>query len=199
MVDSDWVDGGSVVIGEQGSLVGDLELPVEPDPGGQGEQSLADADEHPAQAATTVLFQAELVLEGVDDRLDPLAHPTQRPEPARLIVAIRTEKAGSQGHDVAFERPTGKPRIGQDDRARRPCLLAGGVVQQHLGDLALAKGRSGQPPGDRPAVGAHSSTLTIPSWIPRAPSWSVTQNTRKVSAAANRNHFSCWRSTSCDR
>src|SRR5215213_11203645 len=112
MVDSDWVDGGSVVIGEQGSLVADLEFPVEPDPGGQGEQSLADADEHPAQAATTVLFQAELVLEGVDDRLDPLAHPTQRPEPARLILAIRTDEASSQPTEVALEGPTGKALVG---------------------------------------------------------------------------------------
>src|SRR5829696_9388770 len=108
MIVSDWVDGASVVIGEQGPLVVGLELPVEPDPGGQGEQPLGDADEHPTQGAATMLFQAELVLEGVDDRLDPLAHATQRSEPARLILAIRTEEAGSQRSDVAFERPTGK-------------------------------------------------------------------------------------------
>jgi hypothetical protein len=62
MVDSDWVDGGSVVIGEQGPLVLDLELPVAPDGGGQGEQALADADEDSAEGAAMVLFQAELVL-----------------------------------------------------------------------------------------------------------------------------------------
>src|SRR5215218_10254137 len=96
MDDSDWVDGGSVVIGEQGPFVLDVELPVEPDRGGQGEQPLADADPDPAQGAATVLLQPKLVFEGVDDRLDPLAHPTQRPEPARLILAIRTDEASSQ-------------------------------------------------------------------------------------------------------
>src|SRR5918995_854413 len=152
MVDSDWVDGGSVVIGEQGPLVLDLELPVAPDGGGQGEQALADADEDSAEGAAMVLFQAELVFEGVDDRLDPLAHPAQRAEPARLILAIRTNEAGAQRTEVALEGPTGKPLIGQDDRARRQGMLAGSVIQQRLGDLALTKLGGGQAPGDRHAV-----------------------------------------------
>src|SRR4029453_8453969 len=109
MVDSDWVDGESVVIGDHRALVLDLELPVEPDRGGQGEQPLADADEDSAEGAAMVLFQAELVFEGVDDRLDPLAHPAQRAEPARLILAIRTNDAGAQCIEVALEGPTGNP------------------------------------------------------------------------------------------
>jgi hypothetical protein len=35
-----------------------------------------------------MLLQPELVLEGVDDRLDPLVHPAQRPEPVGLILAV---------------------------------------------------------------------------------------------------------------
>ena len=128
-----------MVIGDHRALVLDLELPVEPDRGGQGEQPLADADEDPAEDAATVLLQAELLLEGVDDRLDPLAHPAQGPEPARLILAVGADQEGPQPSDMALERLAGKALVGQDDRARGQGLLAGGVVQQHLGDLAFAK------------------------------------------------------------
>src|SRR5918994_5593954 len=96
MVDSDWRGDRSGVIGQQGALVRLAELPVEPDRCGQGEQPLGDAGEHPAQGAATMLFQPELVLEGVDDRLDPLAHPAQRPEPVGLVGAVgRTSRAPS--------------------------------------------------------------------------------------------------------
>ena len=44
-----------MVIGEQGPLVVDLELPVAPDGGGQGEQPLADADEDSAEDAALAL------------------------------------------------------------------------------------------------------------------------------------------------
>ena len=152
MVDSVWLGGGSVVIGEQGPLGGDPQLPVEPDPSGQGEEPLTDADNDPAQRATTMAFQSKLVLEGVDDRLDPLAHPTQRPEPARLVAAVRADQPGTQPSDVAFELGTGQALVGQDDGAHRQRLPAGGVIQQHLGDLALAEGGDGQAPGDGHAV-----------------------------------------------
>src|SRR6266511_5928899 len=104
MVDSVWVGAGSVVIGEQGALVGKAELPVEPDHRCEGEQSLAHADEHPAQGAAAMLFQPELVLESADDRLDPLAQPAQRPEPAWLVGAVGTDQNRAQRTDVAFER-----------------------------------------------------------------------------------------------
>jgi len=72
-----------------------------------------------------MLFQAELLLEGVDDRLDPLAHPTQRPEPSRLILAVRTDEAGAQRPDVLFEGSTGKPLVGQEIvPAARACWRA---------------------------------------------------------------------------
>src|SRR4029453_1302412 len=118
MVDSDWVDGESVVIGDHRALVLDLELPVEPDRGGQGEQALADADEDPAEDAATVLFQAELLLEGVDDRLDPLAHPAQGPNRRGSSVRSGADQEGPQPCDMALERLAGQALVGQDDRAR---------------------------------------------------------------------------------
>src|SRR5438034_1075567 len=95
------MDEGLVVVGQQRALVGLTELPVEPDRGGQGEQPLGDADEHPAEGTATMLLQPELLLERVDDRLDPLPHPAQRPEPARLVLAIRPDEAGPHRSDVA--------------------------------------------------------------------------------------------------
>src|SRR5918994_1253406 len=115
MIDSDWA-GGSVVKGQQGPLGSDAELPVEPDRGGQGQQSLADADKDPAQG----------------------------PEPARLILAVGADQEGAQPSDVAFELGPGQALVGQDDRAGRQGLLAGGVLQQRLGDLAFAKAGAGQ-------------------------------------------------------
>ena len=47
MLDADLVGAGSGVVGDQGPLVLETELPVEQDRGGQREQSLADADNDP--------------------------------------------------------------------------------------------------------------------------------------------------------
>src|SRR5207247_9614179 len=128
---------GSVVVGYQGRLVLDAELPVEQDRGGQREQSLADADNDPAQGSATMLFQPELVFEGVDDRLDPLAHPTQRPEPIRLVLAVWADEVGRQRSEVLFEGSTSESLVGQDGRARGRGLLVGRVVEVGLGDVAL--------------------------------------------------------------
>ena len=86
-------------------------------------------------------FQPELVLEGVQGALDPLAHAAKRPEPAWFVLAIRADQPCPQLADVLVERAAGKALVGQDDRARGQCLLAGGIVQQRLGDLALAQAR----------------------------------------------------------
>jgi hypothetical protein len=106
----------------------------------------------PAQGSATMLFQPELVFEGVDDRLDPLAHPTQRSEPIRLVLAVWADEVGPQRSDVLFEGSTGESLVGQDDRARGQGLLASGVLQQRLGDLAFPEPGGGQTPGDRHAV-----------------------------------------------
>lgn len=63
MIDSDWVGEDSVVVGDQGTLVGLAELPVEPHAGGQGEQALCHPHEHPAKGAAAVLLQPKLAFE----------------------------------------------------------------------------------------------------------------------------------------
>src|SRR5512132_2295228 len=95
MTDVDWLV-GSVVVGDQGALDRGGEPPVEPDPSGQGQQSLRDADPEALDGVGAVAFQAELILEGVEDRLDPLAHPAQRAEPARLIGTVGTDQSSVQ-------------------------------------------------------------------------------------------------------
>ena len=109
MSDSDWMVGGLVVIGEQGALIGDPELPVEPDDRGQGQQPLTDADIVPAQGAARVLFQAELVLEGVEGALNPLAHAAKRPEPARLVLTVGADQPRAQLAEVVVEVAAGEP------------------------------------------------------------------------------------------
>jgi hypothetical protein len=68
-----------------GSRILRAEVPVEPDGRGQGQQPLHDPHEQPLRGAATVLFQPELALEGIDDRLDPLANPTKPSVPVRLV------------------------------------------------------------------------------------------------------------------
>jgi hypothetical protein len=119
----------SATRGDQAALVLGALLPVEADRGGQGQHPLADPDEHPAQGSATMLFQPELVFEGTDDRLDPLAHPAQRPEPAPLTLAVGPQQMRVQAAEVGLERFAGKPLVAQDDRAGRQRTLPGRVVQ----------------------------------------------------------------------
>src|SRR4029450_4554503 len=92
MIASDWADGVSVVVGDEGALVGRAGLPVPPDRRGEGEQALGDPDAPPPQGPAPVACQAELVLEGVEGALDPLAPATQRPMPARLIGTVGAQQ-----------------------------------------------------------------------------------------------------------
>src|SRR4249919_3956904 len=92
MIASDWLEELSVVVGDQGALVGGADLPVPPDAGGQGEQPLGDPDIDPGQGPAPVAFQPELVFEGVEGALDPLSPATQRPMPAWLIGTVGTHQ-----------------------------------------------------------------------------------------------------------
>src|SRR5215212_4760930 len=95
-----------MVVGDQAALVVDAELPVEPDPGGQGEQPLGDPDPQPLRGVGAMAFQPELVFAGVEGALDPLAEATQRPEPVRLVTAVgRTSTAPSSPICWAKARP----------------------------------------------------------------------------------------------
>src|SRR5215218_1817868 len=143
MSDVDWLV-GSVVVGDQGAL----------DPGGQGGQPLGDPDSQAVDGVGAVAFQAELVFEGVEDGLNPLADPAQVAEPVRLITTVGTAQGGVQASHELVELPSRQPLVGQDDHARAQHPLAGGTVHQDLGRLALAELGVGQAPGHRHPVRA---------------------------------------------
>jgi hypothetical protein len=63
---------GSVVVGDEGAHHGLSGVVVVPDRGGEREDALQDADEHPGGGVAAVPFQVELTLEGLVDRLDGL-------------------------------------------------------------------------------------------------------------------------------
>jgi hypothetical protein len=123
MIDSDWGGMGLVVVGDERAVWLHAQLPVEPDAGGQGEQALDDPGVDPGRGATTMLFQAKLAFEGVDDRLDPLAHRPQRPEPGRLVAAVGTHQHRAQARDVPVDLGASKALV--DDEARPGWRLAG--------------------------------------------------------------------------
>jgi hypothetical protein len=58
----DWLV-GSMVVSDQRALDRGIELPVEPDPSGQGQQPLSDPDPEAVDGVGAVAFQAELVFE----------------------------------------------------------------------------------------------------------------------------------------
>jgi hypothetical protein len=65
----------SVVIGDQGALDGCADGPVVPDRSVEGEQAPDDAGPQAGRDRAAMAFEAELVLQGPDDRLDALAQP----------------------------------------------------------------------------------------------------------------------------
>jgi len=74
---TDSVKSALVVVGDQGPLAVDAGGPVAPDAGGEGEKSLGDAGEHALVGSSAVVFQVELALQGLVDRLDPLPHTAE--------------------------------------------------------------------------------------------------------------------------
>ena len=92
MTDVDWL-ASSVVVGDQRALDRGAQLPVEPDRGGQGQQPLGDPDPGALDGVGAVALQAELVFEGVDDRLDPLADTTLCPELLMRFVMMVGSRA----------------------------------------------------------------------------------------------------------
>src|SRR4029453_5426451 len=121
MIASDWVVGISVVVGEQGPLVRGAGLPVPPDRGGQGQQPLGDTDVDAGQGSSPVAFQPELVFEGVEGALDPLAPPTQRAQPVGSPArAGRRRAAPWAAPNCSNSRPANplSPRMSSPGRSR---------------------------------------------------------------------------------
>jgi hypothetical protein len=63
----------------------------EPDGGGQSEQTLGDACEHPGRGAPAVSFQTELTLQGLVDGFDPLTNAAEVAVAVGLVLAVRTQ------------------------------------------------------------------------------------------------------------
>src|SRR5512132_4571444 len=81
------VVGVLVVVGDQGALDWGVDLAVEPDRGVEGEQALHHARPQPGRDPATWAVQAELVLEGPDDGLDPLPQPVREDSTLGLVGA----------------------------------------------------------------------------------------------------------------
>ena len=96
-----------MVVGDQGALVGRVDLPVPADPGGQGEQTLGDPDPDPGQGAAAMALQPELVFEGVEGALDPRPPTAQRAVPVGLVGAVGTQQRGATTSDQLLEVLTG--------------------------------------------------------------------------------------------
>src|SRR6266540_1278556 len=149
MIASNWVV-GSVVVGDQGALVGRAGLPVPPDPSSQGEQPLRDPDPDPLRGAAAVMFQAELAIEGAEGALDPLADAPQRPNPALLVGPVGAQQPRHVLADELVELAAGEALVADQQQAwAQPGTL---VVEQGRHDLTLAQLGAGQAPGDGKAV-----------------------------------------------
>ena len=89
--------GRSVVVSGQGALDRCSYLPVVPDAGVEGQQPLEDPGPQAGGDASAVAFEAELVLQGPDDRLDPL------PQPVREVAGSLLVLIGTSGSPVLCE------------------------------------------------------------------------------------------------
>ena len=92
------------------------EQPAVPDAGGEGEHALADAGAHAFGDPAAVLFEVELVLGGVVDRLDPLADPAELAESRLLVLAVGAHERGVEGRDDVLELAR-ESLVGDDDLA----------------------------------------------------------------------------------
>ena len=87
--------GSSVIVRDQGALDRRADLPVVPDAGVEGEQPLHDAGPQPGGDPAAVAFEAQLVLQRPDDRLNPLAQPV-RELPGPFVFAGRADQGQAQ-------------------------------------------------------------------------------------------------------
>src|SRR5262249_59840563 len=107
-----------VVVGDEGTLVWGSGGPVVPDGGGQGQQPLGDAGEDAVGGVGAVAFQAELALEAVVDRFDPLAEPAEVAVPVRLVAAGGAQPMHAQGGDLGLHLAPRQGPVRPDRGAR---------------------------------------------------------------------------------
>src|SRR6266536_3982367 len=154
-----------VVVGDQGSLDGCADIPVVPDAGVEREQALDDPGPQAGGDAAAVAFEAELVLQGPDDRLDPLAQPVREVPGGLLVLTGRADQreaqvvAGEEGLGLL----AGQALVSDDGGAGRGAV--GWVVLEHLpGFLAFAEelGIGQAEAGDGAVAGADEQQLGSP-------------------------------------
>src|SRR5512139_2589213 len=101
---------GSVVVGDQ-AATGLADLPVVPDGRPEGEQPLADARPEPVHPVGAVTLQGELVLELVEDRLDPLANGAERAVAGRLVAAVGAQEGAAEASDQLLDLGPREPLV----------------------------------------------------------------------------------------
>ena len=110
------VRGVLVVVGDQGALGWGTDLPVEPDRGVERQQALHHPRPQPGGHASAVLLQAELVLQGPDDRLHALAQPVGEAARVVFIPAGRADKAQALLGEELLGLLAGQALVGDDRR-----------------------------------------------------------------------------------
>jgi hypothetical protein len=106
-------------------------------------------------------FEAELVFEGLVDRLDPLPYPAEVAVAVGLVLAVRAQQAQSHRLGERRELLAGETFVRQQDLATADQMMI--VVQQRREHLAFPDLGVCQAPHDRHAVpGAHQVQLQAP-------------------------------------
>jgi hypothetical protein len=130
------VGGVLVVVGDQGTLDRGAELPVEPDRGVEGEQPLHHPRPQPGRDAAARAVQAELMLEGPDDRLDPLPQPVGEHPGVGFVAAGGPHQPQPPARQRGLEVAASNPLVADQHGSLGGHV--GGLVQQPQDPFALA-------------------------------------------------------------
>src|SRR5215211_1744435 len=110
------VDSQSVAVGrEMGAWFTDRF--VVPEACGEGEQSLRDAGHDSAERACSVPLERELLLERLEDRLDPLAGAAERAEAGLLVLAVGAHQHAAVVGDELLELAASEALVGEHQAA----------------------------------------------------------------------------------
>jgi hypothetical protein len=123
-----------VLGGEGGEAAGGLvQVVVEPDACGQGEEFGGDPGAQPVQGARPVTLEAQAVFECPEDRLDALADPRQRRPAVRLVSAAGAQDRRAEALlGLGLEVAAGVALVGDDQLAAVQAAL-----EQSQRDVAL--------------------------------------------------------------
>jgi hypothetical protein len=110
-----------MIVRDQGPLDGCADQPIEPDDRVEGEQPLDDTCPQPGGDASAVAFEAELVLQRPDDRLDALPQPVRELAGFLLVLAGRADEGRLQlaGGEELLGLLAGQALVGDDGGAGR--------------------------------------------------------------------------------